>query len=99
MTMAAWFSAAAVDGRDGAAAKITQLQDLGQDARALLFQGGEGMRQRAPPFRTYTYVRIIATKKGTCHISLCESRTHSQGGVRFRHRPVVSWRVQATLHS
>ena len=65
MTMAVWFSATAVDGGDGAAAKITQLQDLRQDAGALLFEGGEGLRQRAPPILTYTYVRIIPRKKKT----------------------------------
>ncbi len=32
-----------LDGGDGTAAKITQLQDLGQDAQALLFEGGEGI--------------------------------------------------------
>ncbi len=41
MTMAAWFSAAAFDSRDGAAAKITQLQNLRQDAGAALFEVGE----------------------------------------------------------
>ena len=63
MTMAVRFSASTVDGRDGATAKITQRQDLRQDAGALLFQGGKGLRQRAPPILTYAYVRIIATKK------------------------------------
>ena len=52
VTMAAWLSTTAVDRGDGTATKITQLQDLGQDARALLFESGEGIRQRAPLFLT-----------------------------------------------
>ena len=45
MAMAAWFSATALDSRDGAAAKITQIQDLHQNAGTQLFEGGEGLRQ------------------------------------------------------
>ena len=43
MTMAIAFSAASFDGRDGAAAKIAQLNDLHQDLRALLFQAADGI--------------------------------------------------------
>ena len=66
MAMAVWFSTTAVDGGDTAATNITQLQDLHQDAGALLFEGGEGLRQRAPSILTYTYVRIIPPKKENC---------------------------------
>ena len=78
MTMAVGFSAAAVDGGDGATAKIAQLQKLGQDAGTLLFQGGEGLGQRAPPILTYLYVRIIPAKKENCQILLSVSRTPPQ---------------------
>jgi hypothetical protein len=40
MTTAVWFSATAADRGDRTAAKITQVQDLGQYAGALLFEGG-----------------------------------------------------------
>jgi hypothetical protein len=39
MTMAVWFTAATINGGDGATAQITQLDDLGQNAGALLFEG------------------------------------------------------------
>ena len=64
MTMTTWFTATSLDGANGAAAKITQLENLRQDAGALLLKAGDGVRQRAPPILTYTYVRIITTKKG-----------------------------------
>ena len=48
MTTTVWFSATAVDGGDGTAAKITQFKDLHEDGGALLFEGCEGIRQRAP---------------------------------------------------
>jgi hypothetical protein len=73
--MAGWFSAAAADRADRAAAKITKLQYLGQYARALLFEGNEGLRQRALPVLTYAYVRIIGTKKENYQIAPCESHT------------------------
>jgi hypothetical protein len=44
--MAVWVCAAPFDGSNGAAAKIIQLHDLGQNAGALLFEGGEGIRSR-----------------------------------------------------
>jgi hypothetical protein len=44
MTTTVWLSATAVDGGDGAAAKITQFQDLDENAGTLLFEGGEGVR-------------------------------------------------------
>src|SRR6266853_1751774 len=58
MTTTVRLSTTTIDGRDGAAAKITQIQDLQEDAGTLLFEGAEGVRQRASPIRTYTYVRI-----------------------------------------
>src|SRR5665213_1720877 len=75
MTTTVWLSATTVDGGDGAAAKIAQLQDLHEDAGALLFEGGEGVRQKAPPILTYTYVRIILAKKEKCRIIPCGSHT------------------------
>ena len=36
VTTTTWFSAAAIDGRDGAATKIAQLKNPGQDIGALL---------------------------------------------------------------
>src|SRR5439155_25735415 len=65
MAVTVWLSAATVDGRHGATSEITQLQDLRQNAGALLFEAGEGIGQRAPPIRTYLYVRIIHSKKET----------------------------------
>lgn len=65
MTTTVWLSTTALDGSDGATAKITQLQDLHEDAGTLLFESGEGIRQRAPPILTYAYIRIISTKKTT----------------------------------
>ena len=76
MTTTVWLSTTAVDGSDGAAAKITQLQDLHEDAGTLLFEGGEGVRQRASPIRTYIYVRIISTKKENCRTAPSVSLTH-----------------------
>jgi hypothetical protein len=75
MTTTVWLSATTVDGGDGATAKITQFQDLHEDAGTLLFEGGEGVRQRASPILTYTYVRIISTKKETRRIRPCGSPT------------------------
>src|SRR6266581_5186024 len=45
MTTTVWLSATAVNGSDGAAAEITQLQDLHEDAGTALFEGGKGLRQ------------------------------------------------------
>ena len=75
MTTAVWLSATAMDGSDGATAKITEFQDLQEDAGTLLFEGGEGVRQKGPPILTYSYVRIIPTKKETCRITPSASRT------------------------
>jgi hypothetical protein len=75
MTMAVWFSATAMDSGDGAAAKITQLQELTEQSGTMLFEGGEGVRQKGPPIRTYIYVRIITTKKKTAKSALYVSRT------------------------
>ena len=75
MTMAVLFTAAATDCGDGTAAQITQLQDVRQNAGALLFEGGERIRQRAPPILTYIYVRIITPKKENSQFPLCGSRT------------------------
>lgn len=47
MTTTVRLSATTVDSRNGATAKITQFQDLHEDAGALLFEGGEGVRQGA----------------------------------------------------
>ena len=48
MAPADGLSATAVDGSDGAARKIAQFQDLHRNAGTLLFEGGEGVRQKAP---------------------------------------------------
>src|SRR5712671_2308512 len=76
MTTAIGFSATTLDCGDGATAKIAQLQDLHQDAGTLLFEGGEGLRQKAPPILTYVYVRIIPSKKEDGQTRPCMSRTH-----------------------
>ena len=47
MTTTVRFSATAVDGGDGAAAKVAQLQDLRENAGTMLFEGGEGIRKEA----------------------------------------------------
>ncbi len=73
MTTTVWLSATTLNGSDGATAKITQFQNLHEDAGTLLFEGNEGVRQRAPPILTYTYVRIIPAKKENCKISPCVS--------------------------
>ena len=67
MTAAVRLSAPALNGGDGATAKITQRLDLRQEAVALLFEGDERIGQEAPPIRTYTYVRIVAPKKESRH--------------------------------
>src|ERR1019366_5094002 len=82
MTMAVGFTATSVDCGDRTAAKITQLQDLRQYPGALLFEGGEGLRQRAPPILPSTYVRIIPAKKTNCEIPPCMSHTPSWTGKR-----------------
>ena len=79
MTTTVWLSTATVDGSDRAAAEITQLQNLHEDAGTLLFKGGEGVKQRASPILTYLYVRIITTKKENCQITPCESHTPGLG--------------------
>ncbi len=45
MTTTVRFSATAMDGGDGAAAKVAQLQDLREDAGTKLFEGGERVGQ------------------------------------------------------
>ena len=70
MTMAIRFSTTALDGGDGATAKVTEMENLRQDLGTLLFEGGEGIGQGAPPIRTYLYVQIIAPKKKTSKSSL-----------------------------
>jgi hypothetical protein len=77
MTTTVWLSATAIDGGDGAAAKITKLENLHEDAGTLLFEGDEGVRQMALPILTHSYVRIITTKKENCRIIPCESHTHN----------------------
>src|ERR1700736_5570435 len=69
MTTAVWFSALATDRGDRAAAKIPQFHDLRQNSRALLFETGEGVRQRTPPLLTYHYARIETTKKKSARSS------------------------------
>src|ERR1700736_4801060 len=69
MTTAVWFSALATDRGDRAAAKIPQFHDLRQNSRALLFETGEGVRQRTPPLLTYHYARIETTKKESARSS------------------------------
>jgi len=56
-------STTTVDGGNGAATKIAQLQDLHEDTGTLLFESGEGVRQGAPPILTYAYVRIGGAPK------------------------------------
>jgi hypothetical protein len=63
MTTAFRLTAAAANGCDGAAAKITQIDDAGQNGGPLLFKRNERVGQVAPPFLTYQYVRNTATKK------------------------------------
>lgn len=75
MAMAVWFPTTALDGGDGTTAKITEFEDLLQDAGPLLFEGGEDVGQGAPPIRTYTYVRILAPKKENRRDLPCVSRT------------------------
>src|SRR5450755_5053749 len=49
MAMAVGLATAALNGGNGAAAKVAQLQDLVQDGRAMLFQIGDRFGQRASP--------------------------------------------------
>src|SRR5947209_5829366 len=99
MAVTVWLSAATVDGRNGATAEITQLQDLRQNAGALLFEAGEGIGQKAPPIRTYLYVRIIDSKKETRQLLPCRSRTQTEcsccAGDTVPHNGVNSWKLPA----
>jgi len=70
MTVTIGFSATALDGGDGATAKVAELENLGQELGTLLLEGGEGIGQGAPPLCAYIYVRIIAPKKKTSKSSL-----------------------------
>ena len=97
VAMTAWLPTATVDRCNGAAAKITHLQDLRQDAGALLFEAGEGLRQRAPPIRTYRYVRIIATKKENSEILPCVSRTQLPVQLPHSRRSVLPCSIQNTV--
>ena len=46
----------ALDGGDGATAKVTEMENLRQDLGTLRFEGGEGIGQGAPPSaRIYTF--------------------------------------------
>lgn len=83
MTSAIGFSAAALDRRDGAAAKIAELNHARQDVGASLFQRVEGIRQMAPPILPYVYVRIIAPKKENCQHLPFMSRTLLVSAVAF----------------
>ena len=91
MTTTGWLSATTADGCDGAGAKITQFQDLHENAGTLLFEGREGVRQEASPILTYAYVRIIPAKKETRPISPCGSpaRHTSFGRVVAAFRDIV----------
>jgi len=66
MTMAIRFSTTALDGGDGATAKVTEMENLRQDLGTLLFEGGEGIGQGAPPIRTYSSVRIRRVGPRNC---------------------------------
>ena len=81
MTMAIRFSTTALDGGDGATAKVTEMENLRQDLGTLLFEGGEGIGQGAP-IRTYLYVRIIVPKKKTSKSSLpCRAPAKEVSGI------------------
>ena len=75
MTMTLRFTAASADGCDRTAAKITHIDDAGQNGTALLFERNKRLWQMAPPFLTYQYVRNIATKKSTADPSTFMSHT------------------------
>ena len=90
MTMTLRFTAASADGCDRTAAKITHIDDAGQNGTALLFERNKRLWQMAPPFLTYQYVRNIATKKSTADPSTFMSHTpsfppHIFGGVTVRY--------------
>jgi hypothetical protein len=70
MTTALRFPTATADGRDGTAAKITQIDNKGQNGAPLLLERTQRIWQVAPPFLTYQYVRNIATKKEPLIVAL-----------------------------
>lgn len=77
MTVAIGFSAAALNGRDGAAAEIPQLENPSQNLGALLFEGAERVEQGVPPIRTYRYVRMVPPKKENRQTFPLVSHTHT----------------------
>jgi hypothetical protein len=93
MTMAVRFSTTAINGCTGAATKITQLQNLCQDPRALLFQYVERLRQGALPILTYAYVRIITIKKENSHSCPCRSRTRCSSPLPGTAKCMIHWRA------
>src|SRR6266850_692454 len=78
MAMTVWLSTTAVNGGDGAAAEITQFQDLHENTGTSFFEDNEGVRQCAPPILTSAYVRIIPHKKENCLITPCGSHTRPE---------------------
>jgi len=79
MTTALRLTAAAADGGYRTAAKISQIDDAGQNSGPLLFERKQRLWQMAPPILTYQYVRKRATKKGAALPATFMSHT------RFRH--------------
>ena len=77
MTTALGFTAAAAYGSDGTAAKISQIDHPGQNGGPVLFERTQSVRQVAPPYLTYHYVRTQATKKDTAHSTTFMSHTHN----------------------
>ena len=58
------FAAAAAGGANRAAAKVSQVEDLGENRGTLSFEGSERLGHGAPPYYlAYTYARKNATTK------------------------------------
>jgi hypothetical protein len=78
MTTALPFPTATADGRDGTAAKITHIDDAGQNGAPLLFERNQRVWRVAPPFLTYQYIRNIATKKKPLIVALSCRAPHER---------------------
>ena len=75
MTMAIRFSTTALDGGDGATAKVTEMENLRQDLGTLLFEGGEGIGQGAASNPNVFIRSDYSAKKENIQILTSMSRT------------------------
>jgi len=79
MTTAIGFSAAAADGGDGTAAKVTQIGDAGQNSASLLFERDQRFWQDDTFNPNVSLRKEFKYKKGTAHHGAVMSHTHGHG--------------------